>query len=116
MGRAIFVSDGSTLMNAIYDWENTNAEMYGALNGNIMPDNDNRRWVLDIVTEALPCTRPMKMEPLLWKQVIFDESRHQQSNAMSDTYGLIYYILVYFTNDWMAMLFLFWPCSSPLKP
>ena len=41
------------------------------------------------------------------KQVIFDESRHQQTNAMGDTYNLLYYILVYFTNDWMAMLFLF---------
>ena len=41
------------------------------------------------------------------KQVIFDESRHQQTSAMGDTYNLIYYILVYFTNDWMAMLLLF---------
>ena len=114
MGRAIFVSDGSTLMNAIYDWENTNAEMYGALNGNIMPENDNRRWVLDIIAEALLMHTNSTDESGLGtgasgsgKQVIFDESRHQQSNAMSDTYSLIYYILVYFTNDWMAMLFLF---------
>ncbi|MBD14081.1 MAG: hypothetical protein CMJ72_02825 [Planctomycetaceae bacterium] len=108
MGRAIFVSDGSTLMNAIYDWENTNTEMYGALNGNIMPDNDNRRWVLDIVAEALLMhTTDENGTSAAGKQVIFDESRHQQSNALSDTYSLIYYILVYFTNDWMAMLFLF---------
>ena len=26
---------------------------------------------------------------------------------MGDTYNLLYYILVYFTNDWMAMLILF---------
>ena len=39
--------------------------------------------------------------------VIFDESRHQQSNPLSDTYNLAYYFLVYFTNDWMAMLILF---------
>ena len=108
MGRAIFVSDGSTLMNAIYDWENTNDELYGALNGNIMPNNDNRRWVLDIVAEALLThTTDENGTSALGKQVIFDESRHQQTNALSDTYSLIYYILVYFTNDWMAMLFLF---------
>ena len=39
--------------------------------------------------------------------VIFDESRHQQTNPLSDTYNLAYYFLVYFTNDWMAMLILF---------
>ena len=26
---------------------------------------------------------------------------------LSDTYNLAYYFLVYFTNDWMAMLILF---------
>ena len=108
MGRAIFISDGSTLMNAIYDWENTNDEVYGELNGNVMPDNDNRRWVLDIVAEALLMyTTDENGTSAEGKQVIFDESRHQQANAFSDTYSLIYYILVYFTNDWMAMLFLF---------
>ncbi len=108
MGRAIFVSDGSALMNAIYDWENTNEELYGALNGNVMPENDNRRWVLDIIAESLLShTTNDNGTSALGKQVIFDESRHQQSNALSDTYSLIYYILVYFTNDWMAMLFLF---------
>ncbi|MEE2759581.1 MAG: hypothetical protein VYA86_06360 [Candidatus Thermoplasmatota archaeon] len=107
MGRAIFVSDGSALMNAIYDWENTNAEMYGALNGNVMPSNDNRRWVLDIIAESLLANDADNGTSAQGKQVIFDESRHQQTNALSDTYSLIYYILVYFTNDWMAMLFLF---------
>ncbi len=102
-----FVSDGSALMNAIYDWENTNAEMYGALNGNVMPSNDNRRWVLDIIAESLLANDADNGTSAQGKQVIFDESRHQQTNALSDTYSLIYYILVYFTNDWMAMLFLF---------
>ena len=39
--------------------------------------------------------------------VIFDESRHQQPTVFGDTYNLLYYILIYFTNDWMAMLMLF---------
>ena len=108
IGRAIFVTDGSVLMNAIYDWENTNTEYYGALNGKMMPNNDNRRWVLDIVAESLLThTGDENGTSASGKQVIFDESRHQQTNAMGDTYNLIYYILVYFTNDWMAMLFLF---------
>jgi len=108
MGRAIFVSDGSALMNAIYDWEETNDGSYGELNGKVMPDNDNRRWVLDIIAESLLMhTADDNGTSASGKQVIFDESRHQQSNAMGDTYNLIYYILVYFTNDWMAMLFLF---------
>ncbi len=108
MGRAIFISDGSALMNAIYDWEETNDGSYGELNGKLMPDNDNRRWVLDIIAESLLMhTADDNGTSASGKQVIFDESRHQQTNAMGDTYNLIYYILVYFTNDWMAMLFLF---------
>ena len=108
MGRAIFVSDGSALMNAIYDWEETNEGTYGELNGKVMPNNDNRRWVLDIIAESLLMhTADDNGTSASGKQVIFDESRHQQTNAMGDTYNLIYYILVYFTNDWMAMLFLF---------
>ena len=39
--------------------------------------------------------------------VIFDESRHQQPTIFGDTYNLLYYLLIYFTNDWMAMLILF---------
>ena len=114
MGRAIFVTDGSVLMNAIYDWEATNTGAYGALNDNSMPDNDNRRWILDIIAESLLThTNATDLSGKgtgvsgSGKQVIFDESRHQQTNAMGDTYNLLYYILVYFTNDWMAMLFLF---------
>ncbi len=114
MGRAIFVTDGSTLMNAIYDWENTNNGAYGNLNNKSMPDNENRKWILDIIAESLLMHTNSTDESGqgagasgAGKQVIFDESRHQQTNAMGDTYNLIYYILVYFTNDWMAMLFLF---------
>lgn len=108
MGRAIFVTDGSALINAIYDSEGANAGDYGNLKGKVMPDNDNRRWVLDMVAEALLMhTGTENGTSGAGKQVIFDESRHQQPSPMGDTYNLVYYILVYFTNDWMAMLFLF---------
>jgi len=108
MGRAIFVTDGSALINAVYDHEGANAGDYGDFNGKVVPANDNRRWILDIVAESLLMhTGDANGTSGAGKQVIFDESRHQQPSAMGDTYNLIYYILVYFTNDWMAMLFLF---------
>ena len=108
MGRAIFVTDGSILINAIYDHETANSDGYGDFDGKVIPANDNRRWILDIVAESLLMhTGDDNGTSAAGKQVIFDESRHQQPNAMGDTYNLIYYILVYFTNDWMAMLFLF---------
>jgi hypothetical protein len=108
MGRAIFVTDGSILINAIYDHETANSDGYGDFDGKVIPANDNRRWILDIVAESLLMhTGDDNGTSAAGKQVIFDESRHQQPSAMGDTYNLIYYILVYFTNDWMAMLFLF---------
>jgi hypothetical protein len=114
MGRAIFVTDGSALINVVYDHDDANGGDYGNLNGKSVPDNDNRKWILDMVAEALlshdnatnSAGQPTGTSGS-GKQVIFDESRHQQPSAMGDTYNLIYYILVYFTNDWMAMLFLF---------
>jgi len=108
MGRAIFVTDGSILINAIYDHETANSGGYGDFDGKVIPVNDNRRWILDIVAESLLMhTGDDNGTSAAGKQVIFDESRHQQPSAMGDTYNLVYYILVYFTNDWMAMLFLF---------
>jgi hypothetical protein len=108
MGRAIFVTDGSILINAIYDHETANSGGYGDFDGKVVPVNDNRRWILDIVAESLLMhTGDDNGTSAAGKQVIFDESRHQQPSAMGDTYNLVYYILVYFTNDWMAMLFLF---------
>ena len=108
MGRAIFVTDGSILINAIYDHETSNSGGYGDFDGKVIPANDNRRWILDIIAESLLMhTGDDNGTSAVGKQVIFDESRHQQPSAMGDTYNLVYYILVYFTNDWMAMLFLF---------
>ena len=68
--------------------------------------NDNRKWALDIIAEALLLgnTSTNAGEEAI---IIFDESRHQQETPMGDTYNLLYYVLVYFTNDWMAMLILF---------
>jgi hypothetical protein len=71
-----------------------------------VPVNDNRKWALDIIAEALLLgnTSTNAGEEAI---IIFDESRHQQETPMGDTYNLLYYVLVYFTNDWMAMLILF---------
>lgn len=100
-GRMHFVSDGSMLINALYDPDDENTRYFG-----IVPDNDNRKWALDLVAEALliSSNNSFASDNAL---VIFDESRHQQPTLLGDTYNLLYYILIYFTNDWMAMLILF---------
>ena len=99
-GRVHFVSDGSILINSLYD--------AGPLSpySRAVPENDNRKWVLDLVAEALLLgnSSTSATDDAI---VIFDESRHQQTKPMGDTYNLLYYLLVYFTNDWMAMLMLF---------
>ena len=104
-GRAYFVTDGSLLVNSIYDTEGVESGLYGEFNKT--PDiNDNRRWALDLIAEALMSNDGnASISPDA--QVIFDESRHQQPSFMGDTYNLLYYILIYFTNDWMAMLLMF---------
>ena len=99
-GRVHFVSDGSLLINSLYD-PDFNSDYSG-----LVPNNDNRKWALDIIAEALLIgnASTLATENAI---VIFDESRHQQSNIGGDTYNLLYYLLIYFTNDWMAMLILF---------
>ena len=99
-GRVHFVSDGSVLINSLY---NAGPDSPYA---DSVPVNDNRKWALDIIAEALLLgnTSTNAGEEAI---IIFDESRHQQETPMGDTYNLLYYILVYFTNDWMAMLILF---------
>ncbi|MAZ23803.1 MAG: hypothetical protein CMB22_03220 [Euryarchaeota archaeon] len=99
-GRVHFVSDGSMLINSLY-----NPDYVPDYSG-LVPDNDNRKWALDIIAEALLIGNSSTgaSENAI---VIFDESRHQQSNIGGDTYNLLYYLLIYFTNDWMAMLLLF---------
>ena len=99
-GRVHFVSDGSMLINSLYS-----PDFVPDYSG-LVPDNDNRKWALDIIAEALLIgnSSTKASENAI---VIFDESRHQQSNIGGDTYNLLYYLLIYFTNDWMAMLLLF---------
>lgn len=99
-GRVHFISDGSILINSLYD-PGFESQYLG-----LVPDNDNRKWVLDIVAEAL-LLNDNGTSPSEDALVIFDESRHQQPTLFGDTYNLLYYLLIYFTNDWMAMLILF---------
>jgi hypothetical protein len=97
-GQVHIASDGSLLINAIYSASD--------VDDSAVPENDNRMWALDIIADALLVGNG-SLIPSDDAVVIFDESRHQQSNPLSDTYNLAYYFLVYFTNDWMAMLILF---------
>jgi len=99
-GRVHFVSDGSMLINSLYDPE------YDEKYSGLIPSNDNRKWALDIIAESLLIENSgtnVSSNAL----VIFDESRHQQPTIFGDMYNLIYYLLIYFTNDWMAMVILF---------
>ena len=99
-GRVHFISDGSVLINSLYDPEFESKYL------GLVPENDNRKWILDIVAEALIINDNGTL-PSENALVIFDESRHQQPTIFGDTYNLLYYLLIYFTNDWMAMLILF---------
>lgn len=99
-GRVHFISDGSVLINSIYDPEFKSSYL------GLVPENDNRKWILDVVAEAL-ILNSNGTSPGENALVIFDESRHQQPTIFGDTYNLLYYLLIYFTNDWMAMLILF---------
>jgi hypothetical protein len=99
-GRVHFVSDGSMLINSLYD------PVINEFYSGKIPANDNRKWALDIIAESLLIGNSgtnVSSNSL----VIFDESRHQQQTIFGDTYNLIYYLLIYFTNDWMAMVILF---------
>jgi len=99
-GRVHFVSDGSMLINSLYDPE------YDEKYSGLIPSNDNRKWALDIIAESL-LIENFGTNVSSNALVIFDESRHQQPTIFGDMYNLIYYLLIYFTNDWMAMVILF---------
>ena len=88
------------LINSLYDPEFESKYL------GLVPQNDNRKWILDVVAEAL-ILNDNGTQPSENSLVIFDESRHQQPTIFGDTYNLLYYLLIYFTNDWMAMLILF---------
>jgi hypothetical protein len=110
-GRITFISDGSALTNALYDYEAYNDGKYGEADKPI-PKNDNRKWALDYIADSLvdptttgetdevPGVAPNAM-------VIFDESRHIQPSIASESYNTVYFLLVYFTGEGLAMLLLF---------
>jgi hypothetical protein len=110
-GRITFIADGSALTNAIYDYEAYNNQEYGVADKPV-PRNDNRKWAMDYIADSLvdpeatgdsvnvPDVAPNAM-------VIFDESRHIQPSIVSESYNTIYFLLVYFTGEGLAMLLLF---------
>ncbi len=101
-GRIIFVADGSLLSNALYDYSGFNRGEYGDSNKDI-PMNDNRKWALDVLALAILDNGSLTGEG----QVLFDESRHPQNAVMAESYNMVYFLLVYFTSEAMAMLILF---------
>jgi hypothetical protein len=110
-GRITFVADGSILTNAIYDYENYNAGKYGKAE-NTIPPNDNRKWALDFIVDSLfspEATSDNNGDPTASDNalVIFDESRHIQPSVASESYNTVYFLLVYFTGEGLAMLLLF---------
>ena len=106
-GRVFFVADGSALINAIYDWEGFNEGKYGDTE-KLIPQNDNAKWALDVIAEALMSTlEGEEGQPAENALVIFDESRHPQNALLADSYNTVYFLLVYFTGEGLAMLALF---------
>ena len=107
-----FISDGSALINAIYDRDGYMDGKYGKAT-NEVPPNNNRDWAMDYIidslvdytvdvgeTDEIPDFAPNAL-------VIFDESRHIQPSIASESYNTIYFLLVYFTGEGLAMLVLF---------
>ena len=110
-GRITFIADGSVLTNALYDYEGYNDGDYGKADKPI-PANDNRKWALDYIADSLvyseePGESADVPEVAPNAMVIFDESRHIQPSIASESYNTIYFLLVYFTGEGLAMLLLF---------
>jgi hypothetical protein len=106
-GRIVFMADGSALINAMYDYEGFNDGTYGPTNKTI-PQNDNRKWAMDFIAEALMSSDPDEIGQVSpTAMVIFDESRHPQNALLADSYNTVYFLLVYFTGEGLAMLLLF---------
>lgn len=107
-GRVFFIADGSSLINAIYDYEGFNNGEYGKKPTKTIPANDNRKWALDVISESLMSTKDGETgQPAENAMVIFDESRHPQNALLADSYNTVYFLLVYFTGEGLAMLALF---------
>lgn len=110
-GRITFIADGSALTNALYDYEGYNDGDYGKADKPI-PANDNRKWALDYIADSLVYTEEPGAsadvpEVAPNAMVIFDESRHIQPSIASESYNTVYFLLVYFTGEGLAMLLLF---------
>lgn len=110
-GRITFIADGSVLTNALYDYEGYNDGDYGKADKPI-PANDNRKWALDYIADSLvyseePGESADVPDVASNAMVIFDESRHIQPSIASESYNTIYFLLVYFTGEGLAMLLLF---------
>ena len=117
-GRITFIADGSALTNALYDYEGYNNGEYGKADKPI-PKNDNKKWAMDYIADSLLDTGDIdKDAPGVGvnsdvpgaapnAMVIFDESRHIQPNLASESYNTVYFLLVYFTGEGLAMLLLF---------
>jgi len=107
-GRILFVADGSVLVNALYDYENFNdglydSEEYGDVT-NFIPENSNRRWILDVIAESLAVTDGEDVgQPRENALVIFDESRHPQNAILAEAYNTVYFLLVYSTGEGLAV-------------
>ncbi|CAI8218071.1 MAG: Uncharacterised protein [Methanobacteriota archaeon] len=112
-GRIYFISDGSVLINAIYDFESANSGEYDEDGKSIanIPVNDNRKWILDVIAESALTANNFTNKDAIFASsdamVIFDESRHSQNVLFTDAYNLIYFLLVYLTGDGIGMLLLF---------
>ena len=75
---------------------------------NFIPENDNRKWALDVIAESLMSTKiGEEGQASDNAMVIFDESRHPQNALIADSYNTVYFLLVYFTGEGLAMLILF---------
>jgi hypothetical protein len=112
-GRILFFADGSMLINALYDYDAFNAGAYPDEEKDdltverLIPENDNRRLILDIIAEALDDPEKEGAAASSNAQVIFDESRHTQNVLVTEGYNTIYFLLVYFTGEGLAMAVLF---------
>ena len=96
-GRIYFISDGSALINAIYDYDSANSGAYDSDGKSItnIPENDNRKWILDVIAESILTTNNYTNKAALQASddamVIFDESRHSQNVLFTDAYNLVYF-------------------------
>ena len=68
----------------MYDYEGFNEGKYGPTD-TLMPANDNRKWALDFIAEALMSERRRSGEPAENAMVIFDESRTPKCLAADST-------------------------------